>query len=424
MKFLSLCSGIDAASVASAPLGWECVGFSEIEPFPCAVLANRYPSVTNFGDMTKYAEWPEQLFIDADAIVGGPPCQAFSMAGKREGLDDARGNLTLIYANLIDHADRIRAAHGKPPVWCLYENVPGLLSDRTNAFGCLLGKLAGEDDALLPTGGKWTNAGFVSGPSRSIAWRILDAQYFGVAQRRRRVFVVAGSGNFDPEKVLFESEGVRRDFAPGREAGKGVAGITPFGVGENSELAHCLRSQASKADKHESTTYVTYRWQNNDAGIVPDDVAATIKAKGTTTDERSVGAIVCAAHVQANAETRTDGAAPTLTCNHEAPIVAHPPTCFKVRCGCEGGGKGYLGQEDAAFTLATGIDQHLFHQMAVRRLSPVECERLQGFPDSWTMIPWKNKPAAECPDGPRYKALGNSWAVPCARWIFSRIHNA
>ena len=130
------------------------------------------------------------------------------------------------------------------------------------------------------------------------------------------------------------------------------------------------------------------------------------------------------AHGQGNSEIRDDGGAPTLTCNHEAPIVAHPPTCFKVRCGCEGGGKGYLGQEEAAFTLATGADQHLFHQMAVRRLTPVECERLQGFPDGYTAIPWKKKPAAECPDGPRYKALGNSWAVPVVRWIFRRIDAA
>jgi len=402
MKFLSLCSGIEAASVASAHLGWECVGFSEIADFPAALLAHRYPTVPNFGDMTKYQEWPEQVFIDADAIVGGPPCQAFSMAGGRAGLDDARGNLTLIYANLIDHADRIRAAHGKSPVWCLYENVPGLLSDRTNAFGCLLGILAGENDALLPTGGKWTNAGFVSGPARAIAWRTLDAQYFGVAQRRRRVFVVASAGNLDPCEILFEFDGVRRDSAPGREARQEAPGT----AGEVPAVGGC------------------FRWQNNDAGIVPDDVSATIKAKGTTTDERSVGAIVCAAHGQANTETRTDGGAPTLTCNHEAPIVAHAPTCFKVRCGCEGGGKGYLGQEDAAFTLATGADQHLFHQMAVRRLVPEECEKLQGFLPGYTKIPYKGKPADKCPDGPRYKALGNSWVVPCARWIFDRIHNA
>jgi len=395
MKFLSLCSGIEAASVASAHLGWECVGFSEIADFPAALLAHRYPSVPNFGDMTKYREWPEQVFIDADAIVGGPPCQAFSMAGGRAGLDDARGNLTLIYANLIDHADRIRAAHGKSPVWCLYENVPGLLSDRTNAFGCLLGILAGEDVPLLPTGGKWTNAGFVSGPARAIAWRVIDAQYFGVAQRRRRVFVVASAGNLDPAKVLFESEGVRRDSAPVREPWKGIAGTPAVGVGVD-----CYN------------------------GTITGEVAATFGANSGGTNNAGPKVLdycIAMAHGQANAEIRTDGASPTLTCNHEAPIVAHAPTCFKVRCGCEGGGKGYLGQEDAAFTLATGADQHLFHQMAVRRLTPTECERLQGFPDGYTAIPYKGKPDDKCPDGPRYKALGNSWAVPCARWIFERI---
>jgi DNA (cytosine-5)-methyltransferase 1 len=299
MKFLSLCSGIDAASVASAPLGWECVGFSEIEPFPCAVLAHRYPSVTNFGDMTKYAEWPEQLFIDADAIVGGPPCQAFSMAGKREGLDDARGNLTLIYANLIDHADRIRAAHGKSPVWCLYENVPGLLSDRTNAFGCLLGKLAGEDVPLLPTGGKWTNAGFVSGSSRSIAWRILDAQYFGVAQRRRRVFVVAGSGNFDPAKVLFEFDGVRRNTPPRREAGQG----------DSHDLAPCLTS--SRAQR-----------------------------VGDPAGQDSVVSGVLGFNVNAQAdEFRADpDTAASLTRSQRSGVLHGPATCFKIRGGCAGGG--------------------------------------------------------------------------------------
>ena len=572
MRFLSLCSGIEAASVASAHLGWECVGVSEIAPFPCAVLAHRYPSVPNFGDMTKYAEWPERVFIDADAIVGGPPCQAFSIAGARAGLDDARGNLTITYANFIDHADRIRRAHGKPPVWCLYENVPGLLSDRTNAFGCLLGILAGEDVPLLPPGGKWANAGAVFGPARAIAWRILDAQHFGVAQRRRRVFVVASAGNVNPAEVLFESEGVRRNSASRREARE----ETPGSPGEVSSVGGC------------------FRWQNNDAGIVPDDVAATIKAKGTTTDERSVGAIVCAAHGQANAETRTDGGAPTLTCNHEAPIVAHgigvdcyngavtgevaatfgmnsgetntdgpkildrmdlvntlqlqginqsthadaeearpvkilralqeaigekaflkwcagifaalfqaeilrifvhgigvrQPTIDEFglvnyalsrpenrgeralralrEAGCDGrtpqgwesleqfaGELGaYLSELSYPTPSAKGFLLDLWQaaegfgvlrqtlstlqevrksahgegestlESAVRRLTPVEVEFLQGFPRNYTAIPWKNKPAEECPDGPRYKALGNSWAVPCVRWIFSRIHNA
>ena len=219
MNFISICSGIEAASVAFGPLGWKAIAFSEIEPFPCAVLAHHYPDVPNFGDMTKFREWPEEIFADADAVVGGPPCQAFSVAGARNGLNDARGNLTLTYAELINHADAIRFIHGKPPVVVLYENVPGLLSDKTGAFGCFLGGLAGEDGPLEPPGGKWANAGAVYGPKRAIAWRVLDAQFFGVAQRRRRVFVVASARKgFDPATVLFEWDSVRRDIAPSREA--------------------------------------------------------------------------------------------------------------------------------------------------------------------------------------------------------------
>ena len=141
MKFLSICSGIEAASVAFEPLGWKAIGFSEIEPFPCAVLAHHYPSVPNFGDMTAYASWPDDVLVQADAVVGGPPCQAFSVAGKRDGLNDARGNLTLTYVDLINHVDAIRSVRGLPPVIVLYENVPGLLSDKTNAFGCFLAGL-------------------------------------------------------------------------------------------------------------------------------------------------------------------------------------------------------------------------------------------------------------------------------------------
>ena len=175
MKFISICSGIEAASVAFEPLGWSAIAFSEIEPFPCAVLAHHYPEVPNFGDMTRFREWPMQTFIEADAIVGGPPCQAFSVAGMRNGLNDARGNLTLTYAELINHADAIRIRHGRPPVVVLYENVPGLLSDNTGAYGCFLGALAGEDGEIKPPGGKWTNAGYVLGPKRAIAWRVTDA---------------------------------------------------------------------------------------------------------------------------------------------------------------------------------------------------------------------------------------------------------
>lgn len=180
MKYISVCSGIEAATVAWHSLGWAPVAFAEIEPFPAAVLQHHWPHVPNLGDMTKIDG--RQYRGKVDILVGGTPCQAFSIAGLRKGLEDARGNLTLTFVEL---ADAIQ------PPFVLWENVPGVLSSKDNAFGCFLGGLSGSDGPLLPPGGRWTDAGCVSGPIRSIAWRVLDAQYFGVAQRRRRVFVVA-----------------------------------------------------------------------------------------------------------------------------------------------------------------------------------------------------------------------------------------
>lgn len=322
MNFISICSGIEAASVAFGPLGWKAVAFSEIEPFPCAVLAHHYPDVPNFGDMTKFREWPEEIFANADAVVGGPPCQAFSVAGTRNGLNDDRGNLTLTYAELINHADAIRFIHGKPPVVVLYENVPGLLSDKTGAFGCFLAGLAGENDPLEPPGGRWTNAGCVFGPERAVAWRLFDAQFFALAQRRRRVFVVASARKgFDPATVLFEWDGVRRDSAPSREARE----------------------------------------------VAPTIPARSTAGGGLGTDFDCDGGTICVATGQAGADT--------------VPTTA----------------------------------------MQVRRLTPTEAEKLQGFEPGYTAIPWRGKPADQCPDGPRYKALGNSWAVPNVRWIGERI---
>lgn len=231
MKYLSVCSGIEAASVAFEPLGWTPVAFSEIDPFPAAVLAQHWPEVPNLGDMTQFESWPEEVFAEADVIVGGPPCQAFSVAGLRQGVDDARGQLTLTYVLLINHADRVREKHGKPPVIIIYENVPGLLSSKDNAFGSLLAGLAGEDEALVAPGKKWTDAGCVFGPQRAAAWRILDAQHFQLAQRRRRVFLVAGAGDVSPPEILFEFGGVRRDTAPSRQAREVVAALTATGVG-------------------------------------------------------------------------------------------------------------------------------------------------------------------------------------------------
>ncbi|WP_288078620.1 DNA cytosine methyltransferase [Pseudomonas sp.] len=229
----SVCSGIEAASVAWEPLGFVPQWFSEIEAFPAAVLAHHWPHVTNLGDMTKIAERIRSGEIEApDVLVGGTPCQAFSVAGARKGLADERGQLTISYGELADAIDDTRTAAGKPESIIVWENVPGVLSSKDNAFGAFLGLLAGEECELQPPGGKWKNAGYVRGPKRILAWIVKDAQFFGVAQRRRRVFVVASArADFDPAKVLFEPEGVCRDTPPSRSPRQVVAALTANGVG-------------------------------------------------------------------------------------------------------------------------------------------------------------------------------------------------
>ena len=227
-RFGSVCSGIEAASVAWGPLGWQAAWVSETEAFPSAVLAHHYPAVPNLGDMRALPGWIRSGMVEApDLLCGGTPCQAFSVAGLRQSLADDRGNLSLVFCEIADAIDSRR------PVPCVvfWENVPGVLSTKDNAFGCFLAGLAGEAEPLVAPGGRWSDAGYVLGPARAVAWRVLDAQYFGLAQRRRRVFVVASARNgIDPAEILFEPKGVRRDFAPSREAGEGVAGGIASGV--------------------------------------------------------------------------------------------------------------------------------------------------------------------------------------------------
>ena len=247
MRFGSVCSGIEAASVAWHPLGWQAAWLAEIEPFPAAVLAHHYPDTPNLGDMTKIGAKVLTGDVEApDVLVGGTPCQAFSVAGLREGLSDGRGKLTIKFMELANAIDFIRQRRGQGPAIIAWENVPGVLSDKTNAFGCFLAGLAGESVELQPAGGKWSNAGCVFGPQRTVAWRVLDAQYFGVAQRRRRVFVVASArAGFDPAAVLFEFDGVRRDIAPSREAGEEVTPTIRAGSA-NGSPGHGARSGDSR----------------------------------------------------------------------------------------------------------------------------------------------------------------------------------
>lgn len=338
MNYLSVCSGIEAASVAWEPLGFKPVAFAEIEKFPSEVLAHRWPDVTNLGDLTKYHEWPD--FPGLDLIVGGTPCQAFSVAGLRRGLADPRGNLTLVFLALLE---RYR------PRWVVWENVPGVLSDATGAFGSLLGGL-GE-----------LGYGF--------AYRVLDAQYFGVPQRRRRVFVVGCLGDWRAAAaVLFEPQSLRRDPPPRREAGEDIAGTLKSCASSGGWTPEVAKSMIPSVSK-------------------PLGSHALSRGRGSDLDNTT--------------------------------YVMQESVCFAQNTRDEVREMAIAG----ALSGNPGMKQTTYLRLgkSIRRLTPTECERLQGFPDGHTMIPWRGKPAQECPDGPRYKSLGNSMAVPVMRWIGRRI---
>ncbi|ELE9727503.1 Dam family site-specific DNA-(adenine-N6)-methyltransferase [Enterobacter kobei] len=445
MKYGSVCSGIEAASKAWEPLGWKPAWFSEIEPFPSAVLANHWPEVTNLGDMTKIADAVRTGEVEApDVLVGGTPCQAFSIAGLREGLSDDRGQLTLSYVELANAIDTKRHERGEPEAIIVWENVPGVLSSKDNAFGCFLAGLAGESSELQPTGGKWTHAGCVSGPERVIAWRILDAQFFGVAQRRKRVFVVASARKgFDPAEVLFELDCVRRDSAPRRETQKAVAALTARGVGtcgaddNQAQAGHLIAFGGGNTAGHidvatsctahgirldfDTETFAVHGTQDPDTNC---ELAHTL---GRNNGQENA---CIAFSYKDNGADATSELSPTIRAgNHDKSHAnsGQPPAiayAFKAGQGAKAGGIGYAEEQSPTLTSAssgTNLAPAVMHGVAVRRLTPIECERLQGFPDNHTMISWRGKDAAECPDGPRYKAIGNSMAVPVMRWIGERI---
>lgn len=479
MKYGSVCSGIEAASKAWEPLGWKPAWFSEIEPFPSSVLAYHWPEVTNLGDMTKIADAVRAGEVEApDVLVGGTPCQAFSIAGLREGLSDDRGQLTLSYVELANAIDAKRRERGEPEAIIVWENVPGVLSSKDNAFGCFLAGLAGESSELQPAGGKWTHAGCVSGPERVIAWRVLDAQFFGVAQRRRRVFVVASARKgFDPAAVLFELNSVRRDSAPRRETQKAVAALTARGVGTcgaddnqaqaghliaecaNGDVSHTLKGEGfdgSEDGTGRGVPVVAFGGGNTSGNI---DVATACTAHGVRMDfdtetfavhgtqdpdtNRELAHTLGRNNGQENAciafSYKDNGAdatvdmAPTLRAgnHHTSHANGGQPPAIAFQPGNLSRGAGSAPSDQIFPTLKadhgrgrSDQDPHVFLGTQVRRLTPIECERLQGFPDNHTLIGWRGKDAAECPDGPRYKAIGNSMAVPVMRWIGERIASA
>ncbi len=434
MRFGSVCSGIEAASVAWHPLGWQAAWLSEIEPFPSAVLKHHYPDVPNLGDMTQLPDRIASGEVEApDLFCGGTPCQAFSVAGLRKSLDDARGNLSLVFCEIANAIDNRRQDAGLVPGIIFWENVPGVLSTKDNAFGCFIAGLAGEADPVEPPRGKWPNAGVVLGPQRTVAWRVLDAQYFGVAQRRRRVFVVASArDDLDPASVLLEFEGVRRDSAPSREPRQSVAASPERGTASGKSTFGTLMAnvgtklwlgnqEALSGDYHVLEPVAI---QGNLIGRVdggPCGVGASeegVMYTLNTVDQHAVSYGIRTANTGANGHGISPELAHTLDLA-QGQAVAQP--VYEMH----GQDSRVRDVGDVCTTVTSkwgtggGNVPVTMMQMAVRRLTPVECERLQGFPDGYTNIPWRGKD--ESPDGPRYKALGNSWAVPVVNWIGRRI---
>ena len=523
MRYLSVCSGIEAASVAWHSLGWTPVGFAEIEPFPCEVLKQRFPNVPNYGDLTNYEQWQIEPGT-VDVLVGGPPCQAFSVAGLREGMADPRGNLSLLYFGLVN---RIK------PKWIVYENVPGLLSARS-----------GSDFSSLLTALAECGYGF--------AYRVLDAQHFGLAQRRQRVFIVGcRSGDWrHSTAVLFDGPSSFGHFKKGEEAGEETAptsrvgaGSTgeqvPFGTRGNPDLAHCLETTCHDYSRADGFNMVLdgrkgqSHWDGSDvhptlnqsnsgngspgysnqelfaqggSGLVPAlPIAFKVRCGGeysgtkggevrsnerggtgmlhyedktftvaATQDQFVATPVAYSIREDSSANTfhvkETDTALcvtslrPSPMAQHAQNFIVQPqqllyenhpndsrvtgphdvaPT-IAARFGTGGGNVPFV-QNVSAVAFQPGNlvrragsdpstevfptlskdsgDQnpHVAVPMAVRRLLPSECEALQGFPKDWTKISWRGKPVEECPDGPRYKAIGNSMAVNCMHWIGRRI---
>lgn len=404
-------SGIGAPECAMPEWSW--VWSAEIEPFPAAVLAERHPGSSNLGNVLA-ADFFDRA-EPVDVLVGGPPCQAFSVAGLRGGLSDPRGNLSLRWVQII---------HAVRPRYSLTENVPGWLSTKDNAFGCFLGALVGADDALpAPPGGTWPSAGMVAGPLQRACWRVLNAQYFGLAQRRERVFVVGcPADGGDPAALLFERAGLRGYPEKGSQAGQRIADTltvganqcsgfktdiveaapyaapltgNPYGDHESREsllVSMCFNAHPSRRMDAESETLVPVAY-----GISADCLDRDGEGAGGTPGERS------GLGIERELSQTLRAKRPNAVAYRTSPNY----------------GAWSTGDRTDALTTQTDPNAHVIRRgTAVRRLTPTECERLQGFPDDYTAIQWRGKPAA---DGPRYKALGNSMAVPVLRWLLTRI---
>ncbi|UVK44389.1 DNA cytosine methyltransferase [Mesorhizobium sp. AR07] len=435
MRVFSTFSGISAASVAWRPLGYRFVGFSEIEPLPCHVLHHRCGAsqprrlpigdvkrakavaglpeagIPNLGDISQITDEDLQALGPVDVLEGGTPCQDFSVAGLRKGLAGARGNLTLAFCDLAERMRRVNNLQ-----FIVWENVYGVLSDKTNGFGNLLAALVGESRALVAPGQRWTNAGHVAGPEGEVAWRVFDAQYWGVPQRRRRVFAVASVGDrqIDPRAILFEPKILRRHSEASGNLGKGA----PSGSDRDTivgPLAYALCDDyVPKASP--DLAYSLLAGSATGTGHTPCVVHRQAIANTANPENRAVGI---------DAPSIVAAIPPSAECDSSLPPSVTPPVMRAPANGasrrCRGGTRstasGRQRQRRPRDRRQAGVAS-AEAPWIVRRLLPVECERLQGFPDGWTGVPFRGRRAA---DTPRYRAIGNSMAVPCMRFIGERL---
>lgn len=440
MRYLSLFSGMEAAHIAWAPLGWECVGVAEIEPGACALLRHHLPNVPNLGSVTDITDAAIAKLGRIDVVIGGSPCQDLSVAGKRAGLAGARSSLFHEQLRIFDAARTLCGAR-----WLVWENVPGAFSsNKGRDFAVVAGAMAGcELD--VPADG-WGNEGVALGDNGLVEWSVLDSQWFGVAQRRRRVFAVLDTGDWAGRPpVLLEPESLRGDFAPRREPGEGAAagaarsvalrGRDGGGTAElGDEVAGTLRASSGGGDKPYAllpdlarcvTTGEGSRQDWETCTIIPA-VAHTLRADGFGAGEDGTGRgtpLMPVAFTTRGTNVDTNPyVAGTLTTGSDR--ATSGATC--VAFAHQGGGVqttlGYDPESGTAPTLSVCQTPAVHAGMAVRRLTPRECERLQAAPDDWTLVPnAQGKPMA---DGPRYKMLGNSFTATVIRWIGRQIEAA
>ncbi|TNL46597.1 DNA cytosine methyltransferase [Acinetobacter bereziniae] len=460
MKYGSVCSGIEAATVAWHELGWKPVWFAEIEKFPSQVLAHHYPDIPNLGDMTTIAEKVKSYELEApDILVGGTPCQAFSVAGLRNSLDDDRGQLSLEFVRLANEIDTARLVRGLEPVIAVWENVPGVLNTKDNAFGCLLAGLAGEGCELQPPGGRWKNAGCVFGPSRQVVWRVLDAQHFGLAQRRKRVFVIASARTECITEILFERKGMFGDIEKSQSERESIANHSGIYTNRTSETVSgqtivppLLASHGQKKWLGNQEAFCGDYYIKHAIGVGGTNAnsAITVEKAPTLLGRSDRGYVIHSYGIQGNIIGRSlnsggqgigfkEEQAPTLTQMDRHGVVIHgtqDPIINTKTAHCLGRNNGQenvlceqaysmiadttpkISKQINGTLRASGgggiVPSSVVYKYIARYLTEIECERLQGFSDNYTNIPRASATQ-------RYKALGNSMAVTVMRWIGERI---